>query len=121
MKRLYLYILLLFSICQLQCKKIISCSEEVCSSKRITKQTVTNQEGVMGRFTNNNENRWMINVFDDAGFGLKMTCIICGDIPDSLKVMSKKVIFSGELKDACGVVDSNEESKFFVITPSSIR
>ena len=75
----------------------------------------------MGTFTNNNNRRWMINVFNDSGGGLKMTCIICGDIPDSLKLMNKKVIFSGELKDACGIVDSNEESKYFIITPSSIR
>lgn len=121
MGRLRLYILLLVTTFQFQCKKIISCSADICSNKRTTKQTVTNQEGVMGTFMNNNESRWMINVFDDASFGLKMTCIICGDFSDSLKVMNKKVIFSGELKDACGVVDSNEESKFFIITPSSIR
>ena len=63
----------------------------------------------------------MINVFNDPGSCLKMTCIICGDIPYSLKVMSKKVVFSGELKDACGIVDNEVDRKFFIITPSSIR
>ena len=70
----------------------------------------------MGTYTNNNDRRWMINVFNKPGSGLKMTCIICGDIPYSLKVMSKKVVFSGELKDACGIVDNNEEFKFFHYT-----
>ena len=63
----------------------------------------------------------MINVFNNPGFGLKMSCIICGDIPDSLKVMNKRVVFSGELKDACGIVDQNEEKMFYIVTPSSIR
>lgn len=120
-EKIQLFTILLFAMFQLQCKKIASCNAEICSSQRTTKQTVTNQEGLMGTFTNNSDRRWMINVFNDSGLGLKMTCIICGDIPDSLKLMNKKVIFSGELKDACGVVDSNEESKFFIITPSSIR
>jgi hypothetical protein len=121
MKKLHIFTIILLAIFQLQCKKITSCNADICSSKRITKQTASNQEGVMGIYINNNERRWMINVFNNPGSGLKMTCIICGDIPDSLKVMTKSVVFSGELKDASGIVDSNEEIKFFIITPSSIR
>ena len=75
----------------------------------------------MGIYINNNDRRWMINVFNNPGSGLKMTCIICGDIPDSLKVMTKRVVFSAELKDACGIADNEVDRKFFIITPSSIR
>lgn len=63
----------------------------------------------MGNYIKNNDRKWMINVFNNPGQGLTMTCIICGDIPDSLKVMSKKIVFNGELKDACGMVDSDGE------------
>ena len=106
---------------QFQCKKSSSCNADICSKTRITKQTATNQEGVMGIYINNNDRRWMINVFNNPGSGLKMTCIICGDIPDSLKVMTKRVVFSAELKDACGIADNEVDRKFFIITPSSIR
>ena len=67
----------------------------------------------MGIFANNNGRRWMINVFDDRSSGVIKTCIICGDIPDSLKLMNKQIEFSGALKDACGFVDSGDEMKFF--------
>lgn len=75
----------------------------------------------MGVFMQNNDRRWMINVFEDMSQGLKKTCIICGDLPDSLKLMNKQVVFSGELKDACGYIDAEDEKKFFIITPSAIR
>ena len=74
----------------------------------------------MGISIINNDRRWMINVVNDLGAIVGTTCIICGDIPDSLKVMSKKVVFNGELKDACGIVDNEVDRKFFIITPSSI-
>lgn len=121
MKKLHLFAVILLAMFQFQCKKITSCNVDICSSKRITKQTVTNQEGVMGTYTNNNDRRWMINVVNDLGAIIGTTCIICGDISDSLKVMSKKVVFSGELKDVCGIVDNEVDRKFFIITPSSIR
>lgn len=75
----------------------------------------------MGKYINNTDSRWMINVFNDPGSGLKMTCIICGNIPDSLQVMNKSVIFSGELKDACGIEENSEVTKFFVVTPTAIQ
>ena len=106
---------------QFQCKKINSCNADICSNVRTTKQTATNQEGVMGIYINNNDRRWMINVVNDLGAIVGTTCIICGDIPDSLKVMTKRVVFSAELKDACGIADNEVDRKFFIITPSSIR
>lgn len=121
MKKLDLFPIILLAMSQLQCKKINSCNADICSSKRITKQTVTNQEGVMGTYLNNNDRRWMINLINNPGSDFRTTCIICGDIPDSLKVMTKRVVFSGELKDACGVADNDVDQKFFIITPSSIR
>ena len=41
-------------------------------------------------------------VFDvsQLGFGLR-TCILCIDIPDSLKTIGRFVTFSGELKESC--------------------
>ena len=75
----------------------------------------------MGTYTNNDGTRWMIVVFDNMTVGPKMQCIICGDIADSLKQMNRRVVFSGELKDACGIVDSDELDRFFIVRPSSIR
>lgn len=121
MKKLHLFSILLLAMIQLQCQKITSCNADICSNERTTKATVTNQEGVMGTFTNNTERRWMINVFNYSTSVHVMTCIICGDIPDSLKLMNKKVVFSGELKDACGIVDSDETNRFSIIKPLSIR
>jgi len=103
------------------CKKIKSCNANPCSSERITKEIVTDQKGIMGVFMQNNDRRWMINVFEDMSQGVIKTCIICGDIPDSLKLMNKQVVFSGELKDACGYVDAEDQKRFFIITPTAIR
>ena len=121
MKKLQLLTIILLAMFQFQCKKITSCNADICSNTRTTKQTATNEEGVMGIFVNGDDRRWMINVFNNPGSGVRMTCIICGDIPDSLKVMTKRVVFSGELKDACGIADNEDDRKFFIITPSSIR
>lgn len=110
-KKLHLFTIILLAMFQLQHKKITFCIANICSSKRITKQPVTKQEGEVGNYIINNDRRWMINFFINSGSGLKMTCIICGDIPDSLKIMTKRVVFSGELKDACGIADNEEEQK----------
>jgi hypothetical protein len=120
MNRCIFFIIVFCSIFS-QCKKITSCNADICSSERITKQTVSNVEGLMGTYTNNDGTRWMIVVFNDIGLGPKMQCIICGDIADSLQQMNRRVVFSGELKDACGIVDNAELDRVFIVRPSSIR
>jgi hypothetical protein len=114
-----LFIFLLSALCS--CRKIISCNADICNSKRKKLETVTNQKGIMGISINNNDRRWMINVFDEYGLSAVKSCIICGDIPDSLKQMNKQVVFSGELKDACGYYDNTENNKYFIVTPTLIR
>jgi hypothetical protein len=109
-----------FAFIHFCCKKTDACKEDICSANRITKKSFTNQAGIMGTFTTNTESRWMINVFN-GGPGPVATCIICGDIPDSLKIMNKQVVFSGDLKDACGIVDPEEENRFYIVRPTEIK
>jgi len=65
------YFSLLFLLFFTSCKKIKSCNANPCSSERITKEIVTDQKGIMGVFMQNNDRRWMINVFEDMSQGLK--------------------------------------------------
>jgi hypothetical protein len=119
--KLFAILFVFFPLSLNSCTRIKSCNADVCSPERKTLETVTNQEGIMGISINNNDRRWMINLFDNVGNEPRKTCIICGDIPDSLKQMNKRVVFSGELKEASGYIDDTDNIKYFIVTPNSIR
>ncbi len=58
--------------------------------------TATNLSGPIGYY--NDIRKWAVNVpIQNTIDGLR-TCIICTDIPDSLKTIGKIVTFSGDLK-----------------------
>ena len=120
MKKIILLSIITCIFLQIHCKKNYPCIEDICSINRATKKWAINERGVMGTFTTNTESRWMINVFDDTP-GLKMTCILCGDFPDSFKVMNKAIVFSGALKDACGIVDAEDLDRYYIVNPTAIR
>lgn len=80
-------------------KKINTCELDMCDARRKTIMTATNWSGPLGYY--NNLRKWAVNVpIPNTIDGLR-TCIICVDIPDSLKTMGRIVTFSGELKESC--------------------
>lgn len=90
----------LFAVLFLGCKKNLNtCELDMCDSRRKTIMTATNWSGPLGYY--NNLRKWAVNVpIPNSIDGLR-TCIICIDIPDSLKTMGRIVTFSGDLKESC--------------------
>lgn len=84
----------------LGCKKDINtCELDICDVRRKTVMTAINWSGPLGYY--NDLRKWAVNVpIPNTIDGLR-TCIICVDIPDSLKTIGRIVTFSGELKESC--------------------
>lgn len=92
---------LLMVTISLSCKKpkVNTCEYDMCDSRRKTIMTATNWSGPLGYY--NDIRKWAVNVpIQNTIDGLR-TCIICTDIPDSLKTIGKIVTFSGDLKESC--------------------
>ncbi len=81
------------------CKKMNSCLYDSCDPKRKTVLKATEWTGTLGYY--NDIRKWAINVAIPNSIDGIRTCIICTDIPDSLKVVGSFVTFSGELKESC--------------------
>ncbi len=80
-------------------KKINTCELDMCDARRKTIMTAMNWSGPLGYY--NDLRKWAVNVpIPNTIDGLR-TCIICVDIPDSLKTLGRIVTFSGELKESC--------------------
>ena len=56
--------------------------------------------GTIGYY--NDLRKWAVNVHIPNTIDGIRTCIICSDIPDSLKVIGGTLKFSGDLKESCG-------------------
>lgn len=79
-----------------------------------------NWSGTLGYY--NNLRKWAVNVpIPNSIDGLR-TCIICTDIPDSLKTMGRIVTFSGALKESCNnpAPDLRGQEIYFV-NPINLR
>ena len=83
------------------CKKnkISTCELDMCDARRKTIMTATNWSGPLGYY--NDLRKWAVNVSIPNTIDGLRTCIICVDIPDSLKTIGRIVTFSGELKESC--------------------
>lgn len=81
------------------CKKDSSCDYDSCDPKRKTVINATEWRGTLGYY--NDIRKWAVNVSIPNTIDGIRTCIICTDIPDSLKVIGSFVTFSGELKESC--------------------
>lgn len=69
-----------------------------CSNSQPVVMTANNWIGTMA--FNNSIRKWAVNVpIPNTIDGLR-TCLICGDLPDSLKINGKLVTVSGQLKDS---------------------
>jgi hypothetical protein len=94
--RIYIYLTAIFLF---GCKKTDTCELDICDSQRKTIISATNWSGTLGYY--NDLRKWAVNVpIPNTIDGLR-TCIICIDIPDSLKTLGRIVTFSGELKESC--------------------
>ena len=96
-------ITLIVTLFLLSCKKktteVSSCSYDSCDPNRKIVMIATNWSGPLGYY--NDLRKWAVNVPIPNTIDGVRTCIICNDIPDSLKVIGKFVTFSGELKESC--------------------
>jgi hypothetical protein len=91
---------------------LISCNKTktptgTCDSCDAVKNTVYFALDWVGQIGYNNEfKKWTVNVRIPYSLDGTSTCILCTDIPDSLKVVGKIATFSGELKETCAIVTS---------------
>jgi hypothetical protein len=106
------------------CKKnktdVDTCQYSSCDSRRKTIVTANDWSGQLGYY--NDLRKWAVNYHLPGTYDSTMTCIICVDIPDSLKTIGKIVIFSGDIKEGCG----NPTPTFYgqgiyYITPTKLK
>ncbi len=121
MKNLILSIVII-SISAYSCKKNSknSCEFNECDSRRKTVYTANLWTGYLGYY--NDLRKWAVNYpIPGTTDGLR-TCIICIDIPDSLKTIGRQVVFSGELKESCGSPTANlGHQEIYFINPIILK
>jgi hypothetical protein len=97
-------LILVICITSISCKKtkeeIDTCSYDSCDPRRKTIQIAQDLEGKLGYF--NELRKWAVNVSISGTYDSTLVCILCKDIPDSLKTIGRTVTFSGEIKESCG-------------------
>lgn len=115
-------LLIIISTTGSSCKKTkqTNCDFDGCDSRRTTIVTANNWSGQLGYF--NELRRWAINYHVPNTIDSTLTCIICYDIPDSLKQIGKVVIFSGDIKDGCGSPKPELHGQgIFYINPTKLQ
>ncbi|KAM3091635.1 hypothetical protein ACKFKF_32785 [Phormidesmis sp. 146-12] len=100
-----LFLLVLFASCKKN--KLNTCELDICDERRKTIMTATEWSGTLGYY--NDIRKWAVNVSIPNTIDGLRTCIICVDIPDSLKTLGRIVTFSGNLKESC----NNPKPQFF--------
>ena len=99
MKQILFLLILISTFCSCGKSKIDTCLIDSCDEKRLTVMTATKWSGTLGYY--NDLRKWAVNIpIPNTVDGIR-TCIICIDIPDSLKLMGRIVTISGELKESC--------------------
>ncbi|MCB9034391.1 MAG: hypothetical protein H6553_11170 [Chitinophagales bacterium] len=88
---------LLFAFCDRN--ETDSCDYDMCNPNRSTILVAENWTGYLSYY--NDLNKWAANIHIQGTIDGIRTCIICSDIPDSLKIIGKTVVISGELKESC--------------------
>ena len=82
------------------CEKYTNtCELDMCDERRKTVMTAKEWSGTLGYY--NDLEKWAVNVSVANSIDELITCIICTDIPDSLKTEGRLVTFSGDLKESC--------------------
>lgn len=104
------------------CKKTKadSCAYDGCDSRRKTILVANNSEGYMS--INNATGKWAVNLRVDGTIDGIRCCIICTNINDSLKIIGKSVIFTGEIKEGCNYPKSDVPfADIYYISPTKIQ
>ncbi len=99
---------------------INTCTLDSCDPKRKTVLTANDWRGTLGYY--NDLRKWAVNVSIPNTIDGIRTCIICTDIPDSLKSIGRFITFSGELKESCDnpKIELHGQEIYFV-TPTSLK
>lgn len=109
---------LLLNSCKKQ--KVDTCSFDNCDARRKTVMTATNWSGPLGYY--NDLRKWAVNVAIPNSIDGLRTCIICTDIPDSLKSIGRIVTFSGGLKESCDNPKPElRGQEIYFVTPINLR
>lgn len=98
-KILTISLLLLFIVSSGCDTPMNGCEYGPCDPLRKTVKVITDQKGEMAYI--DSLDKWAVNL-TQPGYDNLWTCILCGEIPDSLQVPGKVVVISGELKASCG-------------------
>jgi hypothetical protein len=102
------------------CNKTKTTTCEACDEVKNTVFIATDWYGKMSY--NNDLNKWAVNVHIPNTIDGLRVCILCSDIPDSLKVIGKTAIFSGDVKETCATTTpqiGGQEN--YSVRPSKIK
>jgi len=121
MKNLLVFTLAITLVAFISCKKQDdNPTYDVCDSRRKTVMTATNWTGYLGYY--NDLRKWAVNVYiPNTTDGIR-TCILCTDIPDSLKNLGQVVTFSGDLKASDGSpAPTRGGQEIYYVTPINLH
>lgn len=97
-----------------------TCLYDACDSRRQTMAIATDWSGPLGYY--NDIRKWAVNYHIPGTYDSTMTCIICTDIPDTLKSVGRIVVFSGDVKEGCGSPQRSFYGQgIFYITPVKLK
>ncbi|MBY0478080.1 MAG: hypothetical protein K2Q24_10570 [Chitinophagaceae bacterium] len=101
MKKIMLLLIIATITSSNSCKKVPlnTCTLDMCDTRRKTIMNAKDWTGTLGYY--NDIRKWAVNVSIPNTIDGIRTCILCIDIPDSLKTIGRFVTFSGELKESC--------------------
>lgn len=99
MKQISILLILISIVFSCGKSKVDTCQLDSCDDRRLTVMTAEKWTGTLGYY--NDLRKWAVNVpIANTVDGIR-TCIICTDIPDSLKFIGRTVTISGALKESC--------------------
>jgi hypothetical protein len=119
LKSLVLFSAILVSSCK-KTTETNTCLLDSCNPNRKTVLAANEWTGPLGYY--NDIRKWAVNVAIPNTFDGVRTCIICTDIPDSLKTIGTFVTFSGELKESCeNPKPELRGQEIYFVTPTKLK
>lgn len=120
MKYLLYVTALVIATYSLSCKKQYSTDLGMCD---LSLQTVFKADNWSGNLSYYSDlKKWAVNVHINNTIDGLRTCIICPDIPDSLKTVGRTVTFSGDVKESNGkpapLVGGQE---IYIVLPTKLK
>jgi hypothetical protein len=87
------------SILITSCNKTKTTTCDSCDQVKNTVFFALDWKGVMSY--ESDLNKWSVNVHIPNTIDGLRVCVLCSEIPDSLKVIGKQAVFSGAIKETC--------------------